>query len=368
MILANFIIITNIIHAETATECTIALNELMPNPSGTDSGNEWLELYNCTEAEVLLEGWVLSDKSGNYDLLENVFIEPMGYFLIHPSFSINQSNEEIYLFDENRELIDFFSYESSSEDTPWAREFDGIGEWTDGLVSTPESTNYIEYPTEIRINEIYPSPDRTKDEFEWIELYNFSSEKIDLNNWVISDLTRTQILQDITIDPDEYSILYESILDISLNNSGDIITLFNPTGEAISTFQYGSTKVSTSNILDKGVIKQSQSPTPYGTNLYTDSVNLIYESQSASTKGIESISRDLNYQSPEGIPIYIVPHIDRGLFDIPSSTTIQDKLENLAITKQYNSQNLHRYIGASGFFSSISSIILLSIKRVGYVY
>jgi hypothetical protein len=42
----------------------IVINELMPNPIGTDRGNETTELYNCGDDSVDIGGWVLKNEDG----------------------------------------------------------------------------------------------------------------------------------------------------------------------------------------------------------------------------------------------------------------------------------------------------------------
>ena len=43
------------------------INELMPNPDGSDSGNEWLELTNTGSDTANLEGWEIEYGTGGYD-------------------------------------------------------------------------------------------------------------------------------------------------------------------------------------------------------------------------------------------------------------------------------------------------------------
>ncbi|MBU7004518.1 MAG: lamin tail domain-containing protein [Theionarchaea archaeon] len=41
------------------------INELEHNPAGTDTGNEWVELFNPTSSSVSLSGWSLSTTHGD---------------------------------------------------------------------------------------------------------------------------------------------------------------------------------------------------------------------------------------------------------------------------------------------------------------
>ena len=73
------------------------------------------------------------------------------------------------------------------------------------------------YSQNIRINEIVASNfihfDEDGDTPDWIELYNYGSNSISLNNWNISDDEDDDepwIFPDISLDPDEYLLLWAS--------------------------------------------------------------------------------------------------------------------------------------------------------------
>jgi len=240
----------------------------LPNPKGTDTGNEWIELYSCGDNDLNLSNWYLQDKSGKTHPLQDANIESNGFLIIYPDFSLNQSDEEIFLFDDTGNLVDQFTYSSSKEGITWSREFDGIGEWTDSLEPTPGKSNEIDYPDQIRINEIYPSPDKSIERIEWIELHNYSAEEIQLDNWQISDLTKTHELVDLSIKAQGYLLLTQEDLGITLNNSGDSISLINPNQKVVSNFEYGPTSTGISNIYYKGKFEQSQVATPSQENEY----------------------------------------------------------------------------------------------------
>lgn len=64
---------------------SIIINEFLYNPIGTDTGNEWIELYNPGEIEVDLEGWAVEVAGTTFKeviTLTGVSIEPQSYFLI----------------------------------------------------------------------------------------------------------------------------------------------------------------------------------------------------------------------------------------------------------------------------------------------
>lgn len=115
------------------------------------------------------------------------------------------------------------------------------------LSPTLAVTNYT-YPNVI-VNELMPNPIGADSEYEWIELYNTTSSKVDLENWRLQG----QLLSG-EIEPHTYFIVardeialeigypnldfYES--NISLKNSGDTILLQNAQQETIDSFTYES--------------------------------------------------------------------------------------------------------------------------------
>lgn len=80
----------------------IRINEIELNPEGTDSGNEWVELYS--EQNIDLNGWKLVNKDNKVINLSQSF---SGYWII--SFSgqwLDNTNEKIILKNSNEEAVD----------------------------------------------------------------------------------------------------------------------------------------------------------------------------------------------------------------------------------------------------------------------
>ncbi|MBN1915436.1 lamin tail domain-containing protein, partial [Candidatus Dojkabacteria bacterium] len=274
----------------------IALNEILPNPAGSDSGNEWIELYNCTDEDFSLDGWYLEDKSENkHDLSEEIIISK-GFLLIYPNFSINQSDEGIYLYNSDSILIDEYTYSSSKEDVSFSRMKDGVGEWTDILQPTPGEPNYIEFPQDIRINEVFPAPDDSLNEIEWIEIYNFSDSQIDLTNWTLMDESEiVQRLENINVEAGDFFIIDQNNLSISLNNGGDIITLKNPNQEIVSEFEYIQTPIGLSNIFYEDIILQTKAPTPNNENIYISPSDCFYGLDEIDIRNFKSLKPESDY-------------------------------------------------------------------------
>lgn len=284
---------------ESSIVAGVAINELLPNPEGSDTGKEWIELYNYSEAVINLNGWILTDTSSKEFVIENIDLTSKEFLVIYPNFSLNQSNEEVFLFDENRNQIDSFYYENSSEALSWARKPDGIGEWISDSVPTEGTSNIpeaVEYPDTILITEIYPTPE--ENEIEWLELFNNSEEEIELDSWKISDLSNSVVLKNLILSPYEYLELSEELSGITLNNSGDTISLVDPNGELVHEFAYEKTSAGISNITYEDSVVQTKVPTPGLENTYVEISNCFYDAIDINIQQFKSTdsSSDTNYK------------------------------------------------------------------------
>ncbi|NQT62632.1 MAG: lamin tail domain-containing protein [Candidatus Marinimicrobia bacterium] len=106
------------------------------------------------------------------------------------------------------------------------------------------------------LNEIMPLP--LSDQSEWIEIYNRSVESVDILGWLIADnsgsgisISDTNLLleangylvigSDQALSPDLHSGAYQGILHFpTLNNSEELITLFDPQGITMDEMSYSS--------------------------------------------------------------------------------------------------------------------------------
>ena len=59
------------------------INEIMANPAGDDTGQEWIELYNPTSDSVDLTGWQLNAASGKYYTLPTFTLASKSFVVIH---------------------------------------------------------------------------------------------------------------------------------------------------------------------------------------------------------------------------------------------------------------------------------------------
>jgi len=112
-------------------------------------------------------------------------------------------------------------------------------------------------PYSVLITEVMPDPDPSLGllRSEFVELYNAGSDTLDLAGWVLRDTTTTARIESLRIPPSQFAVLYPSsdtvFRDVlqgkisaalstwpSLNNSGDVLILETPWGQAIHSLTY----------------------------------------------------------------------------------------------------------------------------------
>ena len=270
---------------EIAYSDQLVINEILPNPSGSDTNDEWIELYNRSAGEVDLAGWQLADAAVNpyqinhQDYLSTV-IGPYGYFVVYRSESglaLNNDGDQLSLFQPDGNLLDQAEYADTAQDN-YSYAKDG-GSWSWTFTPTPGAANVIQsaqasvnQPATIiinqttgqnnqslssgshvvidfnpaaylglRINEFLPNPTGS-DSGEWIELYNNSSTTLNLFGFSLDDAaggSRPYVLPaSATIPSFGYLTVDKADSKISLNNDQDEVRLIDPLQEIIQTIDY----------------------------------------------------------------------------------------------------------------------------------
>jgi len=115
---------------ETEPSDHVVINEIEQNPSGTDAGNEWIELYNPTTNDVNLNGWKVSTMHGvTVTVTLYGTIPAKGYFCYtHTKQWLDNEHESIILRDPLWNEIDRTLYLSDINNNyrSWQRDPNGI--------------------------------------------------------------------------------------------------------------------------------------------------------------------------------------------------------------------------------------------------
>jgi len=268
MILGSFFIPLFFINAK---EEGIEITEIMYHPQ---KGGEWVEIFNNTDDEISLENWGLEEGNNSESVELEGELKPREYLIIcdidnknnsleecekfngkiiKRKLSLNDNGEGIEILNTEKERIDFVEYKDD-----WGGDGNGYsieiedGEWRESYVigGTPGEENSQKpkpkkYSDKIRINEILPNPSGDEKRGEYIELYNFSDEDVNLIGWILKDSSKSGKFifeEEKTIKKNDFLIVYRDEFDFALNNGSDCVYLENPNGEKIYEACYDSAK------------------------------------------------------------------------------------------------------------------------------
>lgn len=137
---------------------SIVINEVCANsfvtaPLRWRENIDWIELYNATDEAISLKDWTMSDDEENIAkfTLPDIVMEPGAYRMIYATgegyvdgnvflnFRLS-AGENLYLYNNEKELVDCVTIPSIKQDTSYARITDAGVDWANA-VPTPEETN-----------------------------------------------------------------------------------------------------------------------------------------------------------------------------------------------------------------------------------
>jgi len=132
------------------------------------------------------------------------------------------------------------------------------------------------YPDGIVFNEVLASPEGPDEENEWIEIYNQNDFEVNLTNWQIQDKegnTSSFVFPNMTIiKPKGYLVFSRPTTKITLNNTGDQLTLLNPNKEIVDTITYKKSPTGKSYNRTNNGWQWSSSLTPGLTNVVKETI------------------------------------------------------------------------------------------------
>ncbi|MBU0636684.1 lamin tail domain-containing protein, partial [Patescibacteria group bacterium] len=125
----------------------IIINEFLPNPVNSDINEEWIELYNQSNAPINLVNWQLDDNKDNslpYEFLTDLWLDNNNFLVINRqqnNLVLNNTNDAVRLFNDFGELIDIVEYKAAVVGKTYARDKNNKWFWTNVL--TPGEKNII---------------------------------------------------------------------------------------------------------------------------------------------------------------------------------------------------------------------------------
>src|SRR3989344_1913330 len=258
----------------------VQINEIMADPSCSESYCEYVELYNNGTASINVTNWKISDNNEE-DFLEgnsnDIIIAGNSFVMIVDSDSrvysnfdvgdvtwiyvddsaigngLSNSGETLTLKDENNNTIDSASYPSSSDGKSYSL-INNVWQETDPSPGKDniENISFSSDYTVIKISEFLSDPkgedDAAMPNGEWVELYNSGNEDLDLLAFSFYDnygsdadvvITNTTTGSGTVVKSKSYLIIYMNGVSGFLNNNGyDKIKLYDLQNNLIDEVSY----------------------------------------------------------------------------------------------------------------------------------
>ena len=236
--------------ATMVTDGALIINEIAPDPltGYTDEEGmlvDWIELYNTTGSIIYLDNYALSNNENKplkWRFPEGAAVAPYGYYIVfcsgkdidngpagvpHANFKISAEHDTIVLSDSRGRLVDRVTLDNIPEDASYARNEDGT--FSIHIKTTPQLPNttsgehqmdvYLRAlnKTGVYITEVMASNGEVVTAgntafTDWIEIYNSSTEAVDLSGYGLSDnlgrARKWQFPDGSMILPGEYKIIW----------------------------------------------------------------------------------------------------------------------------------------------------------------
>ena len=167
----------------------IKITEIFPNPEGADGNKEWIELTNITSDQnskpITITGWILDDseKGSKPFTIPPLTIQPNQSTLLQKTetkLNLNNTQDEVRLFDENQNLIDKVSYDTTIQSKAYALQqiksattTKTLWQWAEPTPNQPNQTLYQFSGQIIQKPEI-------KDEFQFTFQPSIQTEQTEL--------------------------------------------------------------------------------------------------------------------------------------------------------------------------------------------
>lgn len=96
----------------------IFISEFLPNPEGSDTENEFIELYSGESYPINLKGYQLADGAGKYTFKTDAIIKPSQYLALmrkEIKIALNNDRDEIKLIAPDGTIMDYVTYDKPLE-------------------------------------------------------------------------------------------------------------------------------------------------------------------------------------------------------------------------------------------------------------
>lgn len=316
-------------HAQGAP--AVVINEVLYDAVGSDTGHEWIELYNAVGETVSLRGWHI-ERAGTqfvsvFTFPDGVTIAPGGFLLVGESAvegadvstplafqNGGSATDGMRLVNDAGGVVDVLLYDAPNTNglpdesgnpgmsfAPDVAEGHSLARVPDGADTNASGADFVESadptpgaangssraspqapspalrpaPSGVVVNEALPNPVGNDAEGEFIELFNMTGAVVDLSGAQLDDAeggSKPYSISDgTTLAGGAYLLFPRSQTGIALNNEGDAARLLAADGSVVHALAYGKVPREGASWARKtdGSADWTMSPTPGALNVFT---------------------------------------------------------------------------------------------------
>lgn len=216
---------------------TIFLSEILPNPKGSDKGNEWVKIINKNSGEISLQGFEIHSGKTKIKLEGTIQGNELKTIFIQKGSILNK-NGDIKLITPSGKVQDETFYDNAKDDAIYKKQNNGTWEWINPnkpiqKTKTQKISKNGDLSSKISITELLPNPKGKDSGAEWIEFFNNDDRDINLENWKIKTNKKTTLVPYFQIKSKEYKTL-----NFQLTNTGETLELYNFQNNLIDKISY----------------------------------------------------------------------------------------------------------------------------------
>lgn len=241
----------------------LILNEIYPNPPGSDSGVEFIELYNPHDTDVQLAGWKIGSTS--FKGLRGA-VPAQGYLQLS-NITVRNTGSTLQLLNPAGDIVDEVSYPNAKEGRSWSRNEGGDYLWS---VPTPAAVNdfpfekeliYRQLTAPIIIHSLLPNPDGKDTDREWVRLFNRAADDMDISGWQLRTSSKTYTIADRKLRKGLTYRLFSKTSKLALTNSSGFVQLYDSSGQLVDEVKW-TQSVADDVILTRDELITAELPEP----------------------------------------------------------------------------------------------------------
>ncbi len=200
---------------------TVMINEILAHTDLPDV--DYIELYNYGNLTTSISGLILTDDADTNKFAVPVGTQiPPGGFLVFTEaqlgFSLSSGGEAVFLkHPSGQRVLDAVRFEAQENGISWGRYPDGAALFSRLLTPTPGSNNAAMKPADIVINEIMYDPISGDADDEYVELYNRSTNAVNLTGWRLRDGVSFDFPSGTTIGVGGYLVIARNAAKLRTN-------------------------------------------------------------------------------------------------------------------------------------------------------